>query len=206
MIRDTNSLAAYDSVRCDTATMRPRVLALVSDSPRTCDEIEAELGMSRLPKPVETCLTCGHDLPVIPSQAETDRSYAKALAHDLRARGEVYSASLVERLQRQSEQQTQTAERRLADLRHSQAVQHQYLNALKELREKTFPWWSDPSNLSRLVAWLAEREEIDTDISGVVAFLAKPWKWAPEWETFEAEQIRGVAEANAADDRRKMMV
>lgn len=52
----------------------------------------------RSPKPVTTCLTCGHDLPVIESQAESDRRYAKALAHDLRARNEVYSASLVERL------------------------------------------------------------------------------------------------------------
>lgn len=64
-------------------------------------------------------------------------------------------------------------------------------------------WWHDHANLSRLLAWLAEREDVE-DLSDAAYFLAKPWNWQAEWEQFEAEQNRGVAEANDADDRRKM--
>jgi len=46
MAHDPNSIAAYQSVRPDAVTMRSRVLKLIADAPRTCDEIESALGMS----------------------------------------------------------------------------------------------------------------------------------------------------------------
>ena len=46
MSRDVNSMAAFESVKADAGTMRTKVLDLVSQSPVTCDEIEAALGMT----------------------------------------------------------------------------------------------------------------------------------------------------------------
>ena len=46
MSRDVNSVEAFESVKADVGTMRTKVLDLVSQSPVTCDEIEAALGMS----------------------------------------------------------------------------------------------------------------------------------------------------------------
>lgn len=46
MSHDVNSLAAYESVKPDAATMRNKVLDCLSQSPATCDEIEAALGMA----------------------------------------------------------------------------------------------------------------------------------------------------------------
>ena len=46
MASDRNSIEAFESVKADAATMRNKVLELVAASPRTCDEIEAELGMA----------------------------------------------------------------------------------------------------------------------------------------------------------------
>jgi predicted transcriptional regulator len=45
MASDINSIAAFASVKPDVQTMRKKVLELVSQSPRTCDEIEVALGM-----------------------------------------------------------------------------------------------------------------------------------------------------------------
>lgn len=46
-------------------------------------------------------------------------------------------------------------------------------------------WYREPANLAELWTWLEERGEQPSDPA---YFMAKPWKWAPEWREMQAER------------------
>lgn len=147
----------------------------------------AEFGLSlleqfgtKLPKPETTCLSCGSTASELPTEAETDRRYAAALATDLRAQGEVYSASLVERMQRQID----------ARLDNDDAVELGIARSrLLAAREKIAALREECLKL---------QASLDVDESVVSAF-AEVSELLKDEKHFIAEVIDNVAEVNCKD-------
>lgn len=61
------------------------------------------------------------------------------------------------------------------------------------------PWWTDHSEIARLICWLDERGEL-TDIRDAAYLVEKPWKWTAEYEAMCEGQSEGPGLARADSD------
>lgn len=58
-------------------------------------------------------------------------------------------------------------------------------------------WWLDHSNLTALMRWLIDEQEMTLD--QVTYFLEKPWKWSPEWDRMRGVTKRDTERAPAPE-------
>lgn len=127
--------------------------------PECANDSGAELGLSlladfgtRLPKPVETCLACGHDQPELESLLATSLEEAAYLRDELRIARDLYA-----------ELREQTAQRRLV-----------------ESRGKWFEKGSNVAELLRWLT--VEGCFSPSDFEEIVSVVAEPWKWEGEYD------------------------